>query len=84
MCIEGIVSQIMFIGASFCFIKSGKKHLKNTQKILFHSNQIKNRASVGQYSLRKSVFDTSEKIQNPVYIIKRKVLGLKIIVKKKI
>ena len=66
MCIEGMVSQIMFIGTSFCFIKSGKKHLKNTQK----------------YFLRKNVFDTTEKIQYPVYNIKRKVLGLKIIVKK--
>ena len=32
MCMEGMVSQIMFIGPSFCSIKSGKKHLKKYTK----------------------------------------------------
>ena len=47
MCIEGMVSQIMFIGTRFCFIKSGKKTFeKYPKKSRFFSNKIKNRASI--------------------------------------
>ena len=32
MCIEGMVSQIISIGPSFCFIKSGKKMFEKYTK----------------------------------------------------
>ena len=33
MCIQGMVSQVVFIGPSFCLIKSNKIYLENTQKV---------------------------------------------------
>ena len=38
------MSQILFIGPRFYFMKSRKKYLKNTQKMPVFSNKMKTRA----------------------------------------
>ena len=40
------MSQILFIGFSFCFMKSRTKCLKNTLKVSRFSNKIKTRAYI--------------------------------------
>ena len=79
------MSQIFFKCPSFCFMKSRKKSFKNTLKVSRSFNKIKTRAYIKNLrhsSLKRDVFDISEKFQYQVYNIKQEILGQNIKVKK--